>query len=151
AVPLVVGFASAWDTREAVRSAWYQKVKKPSFNPPRYVFAPIWTYLYISTGYALYLVCNATNLSPELTTISSWGIYAFWTQFLANLLWSKLYFVQREINLALADITLLWGLSIATCISFFMVNPLAGGLMLPYIVWATYALALTYAVKQLNP
>ncbi|KAJ9074939.1 hypothetical protein DSO57_1001414 [Entomophthora muscae] len=145
--PLLCGFASAWDTRSAVKSKWYQNVKKPWFNPPRYVFAPIWTYLYLSTGYALYLVQSSTT--NQLST--EWGVYLFWSQLMANILWSNLYFVKRDLELAIADIILLLALSVAAMVCFFVVNPLAGLLMVPYTIWAAFAVALTLKVDKLNP
>ncbi|KAJ9057058.1 hypothetical protein DSO57_1026087 [Entomophthora muscae] len=145
--PLFCGFAGAWDTRSAVKSKWYQNVKKPWFNPPRYVFAPIWIYLYLSTGYALYLVQNSTKsqISKE------WGVYLFWSQLMANILWSNLYFVKRDIELAIADIILLLALSVAAMVCFFVINQMAGLLMVPYTIWAAFAVALTLKVDKLNP
>ncbi|KAJ9068351.1 hypothetical protein DSO57_1029531 [Entomophthora muscae] len=149
--PLAIGFLSAWETRAAVKSKWYSSVKKPWFNPPRFVFAPIWTYLYISTGYALYLVNkHVQDSSPNDTSFGQLGIYAFWVQLLANFIWSKVYFVWRNIDLALDDMVFLSGTAVVTMLCFFSASTLAGCLMLPYVAWALYATALTYSVKQLN-
>ncbi|KAJ9074945.1 hypothetical protein DSO57_1001419 [Entomophthora muscae] len=145
--PLLYGFASAWDTRSAVKSKWYQNVKKPWFNPPRYVFAPIWIYLYLSTGYALYLVQGC--ITSQATR--KWGIYLFWSQLMANIVWSNLYFVKRDIELAIADIIVLLALSVAVMICFFAVDQMAGLLMVPYTIWAAFAVALTLKVDKLNP
>lgn len=150
--PLAIGFLGAWDTRAAVKSKWYSSVKKPWFNPPRAVFAPIWTYLYVSTGYALYLVNRQVHaVGPIASALGQIGMYAFWQQLIANFAWSKLYFVWRNIDLALNGMLFLSSTAVMTMLCFFSTSTLAGVLMIPYVAWAFYATALTYSVKQMNP
>lgn len=149
--PLVIGFLSAKETRAAVKSKWYSLVKKPWFNPPRQVFAPIWTYLYITTGYALYLVNQHIQSSEtNINLLPKIGIYAFWVQLIANFIWSKLYFVWRNIELAFNDMIFLSATAVITTLCFFLASTMAGLLMIPYVAWAVYAITLTYSVKQMN-
>jgi translocator protein len=128
--------------------AWYAVLQKPAFNPPNWIFGPVWTALYILMATALWLVRREQTASPALRSRASrW----FAAQFLLNLLWTPLFFGLRSPLLAVVDIGLLWLALIATMVAFRRVHPLAACLLLPYLAWVTFAAVLNAAIWRLNP
>jgi translocator protein len=122
---------------------WYERLAKPSWNPPNWVFAPAWTVLYVLIAIAGWLVWREAGFIPAL------GLYA--VQLLLNAAWSGLFFGLRRPDLAFAELVLLW-LSILGCILLFApVSATAAWLMLPYLAWVTFAGALNLAIWQRNP
>ena len=121
---------------------WYKKLRKPSFNPPNQIFAPVWTVLYLMMGISLYLVWNAG--APQL------AIVLFGAQLLANFLWSLLFFGAHKPLLAFIDIIVMWLLILATILVFYPVSPLAAYLLIPYLLWVGFASALNYEIVVLN-
>lgn len=144
-IPLLVGAVSAYFTTSSV-DTWYQTINKPSFNPPNYIFAPVWTVLYILMGIALFLVWN----SRAEKVVKSNAIYLFGFQLLLNFLWSFIFFNQHHFLGALIDIILLWIVIVLTIKSFGKIKPQAAWLMLPYLLWVSFAIVLTYSVWRLN-
>lgn len=125
-------------------SAWYVTLQKPSFTPPNWLFAPVWTLLFALMGIALYLVW--TNKSQEKKT----AYIFFFIQLSLNILWSIFFFGLHNPGLAFADIILLWLTIIFTIIYFYKISKVAGLILLPYILWVSLATALNYAVMVLN-
>jgi tryptophan-rich sensory protein len=126
---------------------WYKELKKPSFNPPNYLFAPVWTLLYALMGAALGMVLNAGWKTPgvPLATI------LFCAQFALNMLWTPLFFGMHKTGAALADLAALWLLLAATICAFARISSTAAWLLVPYICWISFAGALNFAVWKLNP
>jgi len=142
---LAVEILSGLATRQSV-STWYTTLSKPSWTPPGWLFGPVWTILYISMGVAAWLVWqkrSASVVTPALTL--------FFIQLALNGLWSLFFFGQRNLALGLVDIGLLWLALAATIAAFWMVRPLAGALLIPYLMWVSFATALNYTIWRLNP
>ena len=118
---------------------WYATLNKPFFSPPNWVFAPVWTILYILIGISLYLIWQK-KMVPAI----------FWVQLILNAAWSIIFFGMRNPILALIDIVVLWIAIIFTLKSFYKLNKLAGNLLIPYLLWVSFAAILNLAIVVLN-
>jgi len=145
AVPLFVGLISGMATSRGVRD-WYPTLVKPPFNPPSWVFAPVWTLLYLMMGGAAFLVWQRGLESPGVRL--ALGLFLF--QLLLNGLWSILFFGMRAPGLAMVDVVLLWMAIAGAMVSFWQVSPVAGLLLAPYQAWVTFAAVLNGAIWVLN-
>jgi tryptophan-rich sensory protein len=125
---------------------WYDALKKPSFTPPGWVFGPAWISLYLLMGVAAFMVWSR-GLDDSRVRI---GLSVFIAQLLLNALWSPLFFGLRSPLAGLVDIVLLWGLIILTMIYFFKVSTAAGILLVPYILWVSFAAVLNFSILALN-
>lgn len=141
----LVGNVGSLFTLPALAS-WYPSLIKPSFNPPAWLFGPVWLALYLLMGVSLYLIWSArtkaSNHSAELL--------AFGVQLALNLLWSFLFFGLRSPLYGLVGIVLLWASILATIILFAKVSKPAAYLLSPYILWVSFALVLNYSIWTLN-
>lgn len=124
--------------------AWYDGLAKPSFNPPSWVFGPVWTTLYLLMGVAAWLVWDRQRAAAR------GALTLFVVQLIANAAWSWLFFGEQNPGLALLDIVVLWLLILATTIAFWRLHPVAGALLLPYLAWVTFATALNFEIWRLN-
>ncbi|MBW2989513.1 tryptophan-rich sensory protein [Candidatus Woesearchaeota archaeon] len=123
-------------------SSWYVTLSKPSFNPPSWVFGPVWTILYLMMGISLYLVwINKYNKKAFIF---------FGIQLFLNAVWSILFFGLRNPLLALVEIIFLWGFIFITIIYFYRINRMSAYLLLPYILWVSFAAILNYYIFLLN-
>ncbi|PIV32771.1 MAG: sensory protein [Lysobacterales bacterium CG02_land_8_20_14_3_00_62_12] len=145
---LLLSFAAAAiGALASVQAAtFYQQLAQPSWAPPSAVFGPVWSMLYAMMGIAAWLVWREGGWRRQRGVLT-----LFVLQLVVNVLWSWLFFAWHHGSLAFADIVLLWLLIAATVTGFWRVRPLAGALLLPYLCWVGFALALNYAVWQLNP
>lgn len=123
--------------------SWYLTVAKPSWTPPGWVFAPVWTALYAAMAVAAWLVWR-TGRDPGPALV------AFAVQLALNVLWSVLFFGLRRPDLALIDIGALIIAIVVTSLMFYRRSRLAGALMVPYLLWVSFAAALNGAIWQLN-
>jgi benzodiazapine receptor len=139
---LVLCFGSAAIGAWFRPGAWYAGLRKPSWNPPNWVFAPVWTALYAMMAVAAWLVWQRVGLSRECAL--------FLLQLALNAAWTWLFFGLKRPALALADIVVLWMAIGATLVAFWHVRSLAGLLLAPYLAWVTFATALNAAVWWLN-
>lgn len=126
--------------------AWYDALLKPTFNPPASVFGPVWTALYALMAIALWLVWRGRDDVGMRRT----ALRLFWVQFALNLLWSPLFFGLHSPGLAFVDICLLWMAVLATALAFGKVRSLAGYLMVPYVLWVSFALVLNGTIWLMN-
>lgn len=140
-----VGLLAAWATQTSV-TTWYPTLVKPSFTPPGWVFGPVWTVLYALMGIAAFLVWRR---GPRRARVRS-ALVAFGVQLLLNAGWSFAFFGARSPALGLVVILLLWGVLAWTVDRFFRLRRVAGWLLVPYLVWVTYALALNASIWGLN-
>lgn len=122
---------------------FYLQLVRPDWAPPASVFGPVWGVLYALMGVAVWLVWRRQG-SPA-------ALILFLLQLALNALWSWLFFGWHLGAYAFADVLVLWALILATLLSFWRVQPLAGALLLPYLLWVSFAAALNYSVWQLNP
>jgi len=124
---------------------FYQSLQLPAWAPPASVFGPVWTVLYALMAWAAWLVWR-TGADGRQRALA-----LFIVQLALNALWSWLFFGFHLGALALADIVLLWVLIVGTLIVFWKIRPLSGALLLPYLLWVSFAAALNLVVWQLNP
>lgn len=124
---------------------WYQLLQKPVWTPPDWIFPVVWPVLYILMGIAAWLVWKM-----ESTSLTQSPFIAFYVQLILNALWSWLFFGMHTIGLALFEIALLWVAVCSTVILFWKKNQAAGLLLIPYVLWISFAFALTASIWQLN-
>lgn len=149
---LGAGFAGSVFTMPAI-DTWYIDLVKPVGNPPSWVFGPVWTTLYILMGIALYLVWQESRSRER-----SLGLKFFALQLILNAVWSPVFFGStsltinglNNIGLALIVIVLLWLAILATIITFARVSKIAAWLLVPYILWVSYATYLNASIYVLN-
>ena len=127
-------------------SSFYLQLARPEWAPPAGVFGPVWTVLYVLMAIAAWLVWRVGGFRVART-----ALMLFLVQLAINALWSWLFFGWHWGGLAFVDICLLWVLIIATLIAFWRIRPLAGALLIPYLLWVSFAMALNYSIWQLNP
>jgi len=143
-IPLIIGFLGSFFTASSVDS-WYTTINKPSFNPPGWIFAPVWTTLYILIGVSFYSVWMK-NFGEERKKV----IIVYSMQLLLNLLWSVLFFGLRSPLLGLIDIIILIAFIIANTIIFYKISKTAGYLLIPYLLWVSFASVLNFSIFLLN-
>ncbi|KAF9201290.1 hypothetical protein BGZ49_008462 [Haplosporangium sp. Z 27] len=146
-LPLVGGFLSAVPSHHHIKDH-YDLLRKPSWAPPSSVFAPAWTVLYISVGYASHLVSLKTgfNTLPSTRSLAQTGLGIYGVNLVLNFAWSPLMFWKKQIGAALVTAGGLTASAAAVSYYFFKVDELAGYLTLPYVAWLGYATALNYDV-----
>ena len=127
-------------------SSFYAELVRPSWAPPSAVFGPVWTVLYALMGIAAWLVWRAKGFRAARASL-----VLFLVQLAVNALWSWLFFGWHLGAPAFADIVLLWLLIVTTLALFWRVRLLAGVLLIPYLLWVSFASVLCYSVWQLNP
>lgn len=134
--PLCVGIASSFAAGRV--GEWLDQLKKPRWNPPGWLFGPVWTALYLMMGYA----------SSRVTSVAAISLYAI--QLSLNALWMPVFSGLRRPGAALALIAALWGVLLATTVLFWREDTLAGALLLPYLAWVTFASVLNAEIVRLN-
>jgi translocator protein len=140
ALPLLAGaFGSQFQP-----GAWYAALEKPPWNPPSWVFGPVWTVLYILMGVAAWLVWDRYRGAAKV------ALGVFVVQVIFNALWSYFFFGAQAPGLAFGWIVLLWLLIVATLVLFWRARTVAGVLLLPYLAWVSFATVLNFALWQLN-
>jgi tryptophan-rich sensory protein len=140
---LILGMLSGYGTTSA-DYIWYASLKKPAFNPPNWVFAPVWTVLYIMMGIAAGKIWY--NWKKKADTAS---IVLFVLQFIFNLAWTPIFFYYHSIGWALVDICLLW-LSLLALVIINRRYKVIFRLLLVYAIWVSFALGLNFTIYQLN-
>ena len=142
----MAGVIGAVFTSSAVPT-WYAALRKPPFTPPGWVFSPVWITLYLLMGFSAFLVWN-----------KGWGdsrvriaLSLFVVQLVLNALWSLMFFGLRSPLAGLVDIVALWVFILLTTIYFFKVSYTAGALLMPYILWVSFAAILNFSIWRLNP
>lgn len=149
----LAGFVGAAVAVQIVASAltfphvreWYPALAKPPWTPPAWVFGPVWTALYLMMAVAAWLVWREAGWSEGKTALTMWFV-----QLALNGAWSGLFFALRSPLAGLVDIVLLWAAIAATILLFAPVSRVAAGLLLPYLLWVSYAAALNFAIWRLN-
>ncbi len=144
-IPLTIGFTSGFFTAGNV-SGWFQTIQKPSWNPPSWIFGPVWTTLYILMGIALFLVWK----SDATESVKRTAIILFAAQLVFNFFWSLIFFEMHQPGWAFAEIVVMWVLILLTIFSFGKISSLAAWLLVPYISWVSFASILNYTIWRLN-
>lgn len=141
-VCLGAGWLGSLLTRPALMT-WYEGLSKPNWTPPNWLFAPVWTILYVAMAVAAWLVWRRSGLAAV-------PMQLFLLQLLLNVAWSAVFFRFHAPGLAFLEIVALWCAILLTAIAFGRTAPVAGWLMIPYLVWVSYATALNFAIWRLN-
>lgn len=143
---LIVGYMNSIFTQISIND-WYPTLKKPFFNPPNWVFAPVWTTLYVLMGISGGIVWNEISKQPEIVKK---GLLFFIFQLVLNLIWSYLFFGLKNILLASIEVVLLWLFIYETIVVFKKINRKASLLLIPYLAWVGFASILTISIYILN-
>lgn len=143
-LPLSVGAVAGMFTSQAVPT-WYASLNRPSFNPPNWVFGPVWTSIYILLGMSFFLIWKE-NPSKQ----RNFAIIVFSIQMLFNFAWSFIFFYFNMIGAALIEIILLWISIVAMIYLFYKIKPIAAYLNIPYLLWVSFATILNAGYYFLN-
>jgi translocator protein len=140
---LTVGFLAGQVTAPNI-PGWYAHLAKPGFNPPGWVFAPVWTLLYVLMAVAAWRVWLKTGW--RRTALGLWAI-----QLGLNFAWSFIFFGAHALLASLAELALLWLAILATLLAFWRIDRPAAWLLVPYLAWVSFAGILNFRLWQLNP
>ncbi len=143
---LAIGYFSGMVTRSSI-ATWYPTLIKPGFNPPNWIFAPVWSMLYVMMGVAAGLVWNRIESEKEAVKKA---LLFFAIQLALNALWSFLFFGLMNPMLAGLEIIILWLMIYETYLQFAKINKIAGYLLLPYLAWVSFATVLNASIWWLN-
>ena len=143
-LPLALGAIAGMFTSQAIPE-WYATLIRPSFNPPNWIFGPVWTTLYILMGISLFLIWK-----QDVSKQRNVAILVFLIQLLLNFGWSFIFFYFNMIGFALVEIVLLWSSIIITLILFYKIKPMASYINIPYLLWVTFAAVLNASYYLLN-
>lgn len=124
---------------------WYQALQKPPFNPPDWIFAPVWTVLFILMGIAAWRVWRRAGFAAGRNALTVFAV-----QLGLNLAWSFLFFGLQRVGLALFEIIILLLAIVVNTILFWQIDRFAGALFVPYVLWSTYAMILNISLWLLN-
>ncbi len=141
---LSAGFIGSYFTMSQI-SSWYSTLQKPIWTPPNWLFGPVWTLLYIMMGVSLWLVVPQAGRRGYL-----WALSFFAAQLALNTMWSIIFFGWHQTGWAFVEIVALWIAILATIVSFWPISRVAALLLVPYLVWVSYASALNFAIWSLN-
>ena len=145
ALCLATGWLGSVFTRQSIPN-WYTNLQKPVFNPPDWIFAPVWTILYLMMGISAFIISSKDMHNPNVKI----ALVVFGVQLLLNGLWTPIFFGAHLIFAALVEIIILWLSIILTIVLFWKVSIPASLLLLPYILWVTFAVILNAAIWLLN-
>ncbi len=140
----MAGILGAIFTTPAI-NGWYTSLNKPGFNPPNWIFGPVWTLLYLMMGVSLYLVWKTKPSKGRKLAMTMFGV-----QLGFNSLWSIIFFGLKRPDLALVEITVLWIFILLTILRFWKVSKLATWLLVPYLLWVSFASVLNFSIMRLN-
>ena len=144
-IPFIAAGIGSLFTSQTV-STWYETLQRPVFSPPNWIFSPVWTILFLMMGLSLYLVWKkGIKTKKAKTAITFFGI-----QLGLNALWSILFFGLQSPSLAFMEIIVLWFAILGTIVSFYKISRKAAYLLIPYILWVSFAIILNFAIVILN-
>jgi len=124
---------------------WYRQLAKPSWTPPNWLFAPVWTVLYLAMGVAAWLVWQRVGWRKLRL-----ALLFFIVQLILNAVWSWVFFGLQRPGLAFGEITVLWAAILVTLVLFWRHCPLSGAIFLPYLLWVSFAAILNFSLWRLN-
>lgn len=145
AVCLLPGVLGSLFTAPAIPN-WYAGLSKPWFTPPNYLFGPVWTALYLAMGVSLFLVFRRRGEHEGSKT----AVIVFFVQLVLNATWSPVFFGARSLGGGLLIIVALWISIAVTVVLFYRISRIAGLLLLPYLLWVSFATALNVELFRLN-
>lgn len=124
---------------------WYENLKKPSWRPPKWLFAPVWSILYVMIAVSGWLVWRTAGLDDGAQALTIYGV-----QLVLNGLWSAVFFGMKRIGLAFFELVALWVAIVVTIFNFYPINPTAAYMLVPYLLWGSFAGGLNFTVWQMN-
>lgn len=142
---LLIGVIGSVPTLSSIPT-WYSHLVKPTFNPPNYLFGPVWSVLYILMGISFYIIWKKGFKSKK----TKQAMTLFFTQLILNAIWSPVFFGYKNILLALIVIVFLWLFILRTILAFAKIDKLAGYLLYPYFAWVSFASILNFSIWILN-
>jgi tryptophan-rich sensory protein len=142
-VPMLVGGISGVATVAGIKD-WYVHLNKPFFNPPNYLFGPVWSILYLLMGVSLFMILQSKSITKKK------AISIFFVQLFLNFWWSFLFFKFQLLGISLIEIVLMWLSILWMIIEFKKINKTAAYLQIPYLAWVTFASLLNLAIWYLN-
>ncbi len=142
-LPQLAGAIGALFTVKAIPT-WYATLNKPSFSPPDWLFGSVWLILYLMMGVALYL--NWIKKSKQ----AKCNVRLFFIHLFFNLIWTPIFFGAKNLFLALIIIIIIWVLIVVMIFKFWKVNKVSSLLLIPYLLWVTFATLLNYSIWKLN-
>lgn len=148
-LPLLSGFLGSFFTSPSI-PGWYASLVKPSFNPPSWIFGPMWTLLYILMGISVYLVWSSSSSSLFNKKNNKTAVYLFWIHLFFNAIWSMIFFGMQNIGLAMLDILIIWTFIVVLIIKFWRINKVSAYLLIPYLLWVSFASLLNFSIWVLN-
>ncbi len=125
---------------------WYAALNKPSFNPPNWLFGPVWTILYLMMGISLFIVWKEDLKNKVVKS----AFTVFMIQLFLNTIWSIVFFGMQSISGGLIIIVLLWIMILITILKFMKISRVAGILLIPYLLWVSFATFLNFSIFKLN-
>lgn len=143
-IPVIVGVIASIATSSSV-DTWFQTLEKPFFNPPEWLFAPVWTSLYVLMGISSYLIYTSAQSAMRILALDVYIMQLF-----LNFLWSWLFFWFKSPGFALFNIILLAVVIVIMIRRFYGIHKLAGILQIPYLMWILFATALNASIWYLN-
>ncbi len=144
-LPFVAGGIGSFFTDPVIPN-WYENLNKPFFNPPNWIFGPVWTLLYLMMGVAAYLVWRKRK---EVLN-AKFSLVIFIVHLVFNASWSIAFFGMQNPGLAFGNIIILWGMILFLIIRFWKIDKVAAWLLVPYLFWVSFASLLNYAIWSLN-
>lgn len=142
--PLVIGGISGFATATSITD-WYLTINKPSFNPPNYLFGPVWTTLYILMGISFFMILQA-----PINEFRKMAIMIFCIQLILNFCWSFIFFKFQLLGSAFIEIILMWFSILSMIYVFQKINKTAAYLQIPYLLWVSFASILNGSIWYLN-
>ena len=143
-LPLFVGGLSSYLISSNIIT-WYVTLNKPSFNPPNYIFGPVWTILYTLMGISLCIVLKEAKEADKFKLVS-----IFIVQLILNFFWSIIFFKLHQLGIALVEILMMWASIVAMLILFYKTSKSASLMNIPYLLWVSFATILNYSIYILN-
>jgi translocator protein len=144
-LPQLAGIIGSIFTTSAI-SVWYATLQKPSFSPPNWIFGPVWISLYILMGISIYLIWQEIEENKKARE----SMRLFWIHLFFNASWSIIFFGLQNPGLAFVNIIIIWLLIIVLMIKFWKINKWSTYLLIPYLLWVSFATLLNFSIWQLN-
>lgn len=145
ALPQLAGILGSFATVTAI-STWYANLTKPFFNPPNWIFGPVWIILYLMIGISSYLIWQKIESNKK----AKQALNLFWLHLVFNASWSLVFFGLQRPGLAFVNIIILWIFILVLIIRFWKINKVASYLLMPYFLWVSFASILNFAIWYLN-
>ena len=145
ALPQSAGLVGSFFTTSAIPT-WYATLQKPSFSPPNWIFGPVWILLYILMGISIYLIWQRIEENKKIRG----AMWLFWVHLFFNAIWSIIFFGLHNPGLAFINIIIIWILIIVLMFKFWPINKWATYLLIPYLLWVSFASILNYFIWHLN-